>query len=310
MSSTAITTTRHRRGHSIYFTAASGPDRLSTLPSELALHILSLALSPACHALSKRLAALVDLLLYTSVSLHSRRELTLFLRKPDAFLAAHVKKLEMTCEGADEEIARIVRACAGARSIVIPATIAPFVAHPFTPAGPAPFELTLLSYINTTPKNSLSFYLPVGVTPEPIKPVKTNDAMFSALTHLRFCEPASFYASPSAAISALSPTLLGTLTHLQVARRGRANEQNDVEFTNDVRALLKERKNFECLVVTVFPSSVGAREDVRASDVWSMLEAVGREVGVGRLVVMEGVYGQWDDPAMWERAREEARRQA
>ncbi|TFK51004.1 hypothetical protein OE88DRAFT_1660196 [Heliocybe sulcata] len=310
MSSTATRTTRHRRGHSLYFTATSGPDRLSTLPSELAMHILSLALSPACHALSKRLAALVDLLLYTSVSLHTRRDLDLFLRKPAAFLAAHVKKLEVTCEGADEEVARVVRACSGARSLVVPATIAPFVARPFTPAGPAPFELTLMSYIDMTPKSSLSFYLPVGVVPEPVKPVETDPAMFSAVTHLRFCEPASVYATPSAAISTLCPALLGTLTHLQLARKARANEQNDIEFMEDVRALLEERKNLRCMVVTVFPSTAGAKEDVRAASVWSMLEAIRTDVGAGRLVIMEGVYGQWEDATVWERARDEARRQA
>ncbi|EPQ55145.1 hypothetical protein GLOTRDRAFT_138795 [Gloeophyllum trabeum ATCC 11539] len=329
---TTTTATTRTRGLSIYFTVPHGPDRFSSLPAELALRILELALAthkrplPALALISKRITALVDVLLYTAVTLATPKSIALFARtaasKPPAFLAAHVKKLAVTWTGpADDKleaaIARIARACTGLRALAVPPCVPVFAARPFTPAPPAPFELVLGSFLDLRPAERVpAFYLPAGAAPPPPQarkpPVKTEHAWFGAVTHLRFCEPPPFYAAPSEALAALTPGAMPGLTHLQLARRARANEDNDRAFVEDVRALLAARPALRALVVSVFPSvnTVPKMEDVTRSFIWGLLREMSMQDG--RLVVREGVYGEWTEgvegDAFWRGVREQQRR--
>ncbi|KAG6879924.1 hypothetical protein C0992_009588, partial [Termitomyces sp. T32_za158] len=69
---------------------------------------------------------------------------------------------------------------------------------------------------------------------------------FSNLTHLRICEPADVWCSPSAMVEAFGT--LPLLSHLQVARRANANQANDEGFALSISDLLASRPTLKTLV--------------------------------------------------------------
>ncbi|KDQ50849.1 hypothetical protein JAAARDRAFT_41635 [Jaapia argillacea MUCL 33604] len=331
MSTTTITSTTsstltRKRGLSLYFTTPQGQASfLLTLPSELILKILDLVIiynrrnASALASICKRISQLIDIILYTNVTLATPHKISLFhrttLTKPPGFISNHVKKLAVTWTGrmhshVENELARIVHTCSGCRVLALPPCDLPFTAsfpprtssyrdvkHITTSSPPSPFELVLGSYIDLAPKPILSFYLPAGSTSTPSSHRKPNPALFASLTHLRFCEPSDLYHSlPSVLDSFSSP--LSSLSHLHLCRRARANEDNDLAFTSDIRDCLRSRKTLKMMVVSIFPSLRREsqdrelmRKDIRESSIWLLLDEVAREDE--RLLVVDGEYGAW-----------------
>ena len=108
--------------------------------------------------------------------------------------------------------------------------------------SPRPSELVLSTYLRASS-------LPFGSAP--LAPLATR------LTHLIIASSPPRWCLPSTTTKLLGA--LHSLTHLALPRKANANEDNDLEFIDDIRALVQERQrpygSLECLVLVVEPYS-------------------------------------------------------
>lgn len=141
-----------------------------------------------------------------------------------------------------------------------------------------PSELILESYVDLSGESTFASATPDG-----------KHTSLSSITKLRVCEPGSGWDSPS---SFLRP-FLANLTHLHLCRRAFANEENDVEFLDDVRTFLLCASKLEMVAVSIFPSQLyeSVSESVTESNIWVALEDMAKDDE--RLCILQGKYGSW-----------------
>ncbi|TFY57731.1 hypothetical protein EVG20_g8423, partial [Dentipellis fragilis] len=125
---------------------------------------------------------------------------------------------------------------------------------------------------------------------------------YAGVTRLRIAEPGESWQAPREMLARLGP--LALLTHLQLARRAGANEDNDMTFVADVARILHARPTLKVLAVSVFPSYLRTLPDASAMDdddaeghecrqshIWGLLEELAKLDR--RLMVVRGSHGAW-----------------
>ncbi|KAG5342619.1 hypothetical protein C0989_012124 [Termitomyces sp. Mn162] len=228
----------------------------------------------------------LDVILYRTVVLDSTETLQLFHRtiqlKRPTFFADHVLRIVVT----DYNVAShrylndIIAACSGLRSLVIPSyKWSQIFLTESPPLDKSLQSITLRSFDPSNITNQRSSRLP---------------AMgFSNLTHLRICEPADVWCSPTTIVEAFGP--LPHLSHLQFARRANANQGNDERFALSISSLLATRSSLKMLVVGIFPAAFPTSNDapVQESEIWHLM----RELCCSdrRLILAPGRYEEWKD---------------
>ncbi|KAG1739120.1 uncharacterized protein EDB91DRAFT_1054175 [Suillus paluster] len=197
----------------------------------------------------------------------------------------------------NSDIADIITACSGARTIAIPSQWAPVLRDVRkTPGGSeggeAPnntTELLLGSYVDfaktcctippiaqwrasapSTPIRSLSA-TPSTTRPSTADPIMRHETtstsndpssatIFHRITHLCIAEPAYAWYSPLALLK-----VFPSLTHIALPRRAHANIENDELFIEDVKAILQEPR-MEVIVITIFPQILVGADKEQAAD--------------------------------------------
>lgn len=273
---------------------------ISWIPSELILDILEQAIlvsKPSAFALarvSKSISNFIDIILYRTVVLDSPQTIALFHRtvrtKSLTFLSERVKRLAVTWKpesyrtSTRQQVLAIIGACTGLLSLAVPSFPEPINLSSVTweTGRGCPSELSIQSYDDGACVWSPSL---------PDASLFSSPDITSPVTHLRVCEPGDTWHSPSSILSSFGP--LPELTHLQLSRRINSNEDNDLTFIEDVRAILHSRATLKMLVISVFPTPWLISRAVHQSNIWKQLSALRNEDS--RLVLMKGIYGMWKD---------------
>ncbi|KAG6841421.1 hypothetical protein C0991_011315 [Blastosporella zonata] len=277
MATLTITQVRQRRPRARTLSAIVANSLfISRLPTELFLLILEHAIlqcKPKDVALvSQAFRRGIDVILYRTVVIDSLKTLQLFHRtiqsKKPSFFADHVKNIVVI----DHDIAPhsyfsdILAACSGTRSLVIPSS------------STRPGNLWAKNY--TKDHGSIT------------RPPATM-GLLDALTHVRFCEPADIWCSPTAMVEALGA--LPNLSHLNFARRINANQANDKMFVRSISDVLVSRPILKMLVVSIFPEAFATdnHASIRDSEIWGQMCEL--RCADQRLVVVQGRYDEWKE---------------
>lgn len=266
---------------------------LLELPTELVLEVLGLSLIQSkpstLSSVSKATKSFVEHIIYRTVILDSARSVALFHkiieRRSANFLALHVKKLIISWSpiphsASARQIWDIVGACSsGLRSLALPNGFHPQSIAAVISSHEGLYELTIESYdeVDRLGRCASLHYLPAAF----------NGG--SNLTHLRICEPSMHWCSPAAILESFGQ--LPHLTHLQLARRIHANDENDIIFVEDICNLLYHRKTMRQVVVSIFPPSWSPCQSVEDSNIWALVQQAARDEP--RLHVAKGEHGSW-----------------
>lgn len=275
---------------------AVSSSQLLTLPAELLFDILEICVSNGkptmlatiCHLIY----GFVEDILYRTVVLDSNDAVDHFHRtiysKSPSFLTAHVKRLAFTWtpfpqSSSCQKVWDIIVACSGVKTLSLPPGYHPLslasVVHARGSTGVC--ELTMASYdeLDYMGRCTSLQYVP--------DTQRTREV--SSLTHLRVCEPSIAWCPPSSMLQSFGD--LPHLTHLQLARRAYANEDNDNTFLEDVSDTLHLRPNLQMLVVVIFPCLWAEEDDISQSSIWKKLSMMAE--ADGRLFITHGEYGAW-----------------
>ncbi|KAJ6491834.1 hypothetical protein C8R47DRAFT_1122017 [Mycena vitilis] len=322
---TQLQTPSRTRGRALSLTVVAKTAPLLDIPAELGLEILELGLThtpfTTLAAVSKAFSALISTILYRHVVLDSPEAISLFHRttksKTPHFLDTHVKNLAVTIEpwrfpsATRIELEGIIAACTGLRALSVPRP--GFLGRPLSnhhPHRTFPSEVTIQAF---------DAAIPFEWEDESAgSAVSTTAAHLSrSITHLRISEPGDTWHSPRSILAFFGAT--PHLTHLALARRMDANEDNDQVFVEEVGALLASTPKLRMLVVRIFPAHWPRYFDqavpATSSSIWASLAPVAE--ADKRLVLVSAGWedavtlkcvAQRSDPVrtdFWERSRKE-----
>ncbi|KAJ7594919.1 hypothetical protein C8J56DRAFT_821993 [Mycena floridula] len=296
MSTTVTQTqTQTRRLRSLSLRVINNFPPLFTLPAELILDILELSLvssKPSVLAcICRTVKTFIEAIIYRTVVLSAPKTVTLFHRTAEAksasFLASHVKKLVVTSNVVPHsqqarQIWEILTACRGLKTLALPAGF-----HPITLASilSAPCH-EALSELTIQACDELDQAGRVTSLHYPTKFILSPSASY--LTHLRICEPSQGWCSPASILDAFGP--LPNLTHLQLARRINANEENDALFMEDVTQILQSF-GLKVLIISIYAPAWAPSQSVEDSSIWKLIQEAAQDEP--RLMVAKGEYDAW-----------------
>ncbi|KAF7296099.1 hypothetical protein MKEN_01425100 [Mycena kentingensis (nom. inval.)] len=261
------------RALSLALAAAAKPAApLLDIPTELGIEILQFGLAHASidtlASVSRAFRACIDAILYKHVLLRTPKAVSLFARtarqRPD-LVRNLVKRLAVafpwgSSPATSIDIEYVIAACSGVRILSLP--------RPGLIASPClsrtlPSELTLQSFDFTR--------LDVARC--------SAHHLSTALTHLRISEPGDAWYAPSAIISFFGDA--PHLTHIALARRMEANEDNDAVFVADIQTILASRPQLRMVVVRIFPAHFplyyNPEAVVEDSAIWQVLSVLAEE---------------------------------
>ncbi|KAJ7270023.1 hypothetical protein B0H12DRAFT_1094083 [Mycena haematopus] len=297
------------RALSLAIVAALRTAPLLDIPTELGLEILELSLThtpfSTLAAVSRAFAALISTILYRHIIIDSVETMSLLYRttrtKSPDFLDAHIKTLAVTIQpwrftpAMIIELEGIITACTGLRALSVtrPGTLGEPLSHRVLPS-----EVTIQSFDVSPPFQSVRS----GARFTPSAPSSAAAGHLSAsITHLRISEPGDTWHSPLSILAFFGST--PHLTHLALARRMDANEDNDQVFVDEVSMLLASRRNLKMIVVRIFPAhwphyfDDGNTSCAESSSIWTALVSVAQ--ADSRLILISEGFNCPPDSVSW-----------
>ncbi|KAG0702862.1 hypothetical protein DFH29DRAFT_1044613 [Suillus ampliporus] len=299
---------------------------------------------------SRRLHNLANTVLYRTVVLDREKDVLLFRRTVDgareagmsaktgevaitsAFLQNAVKRLAIThapmytdltfvftllnpgTKVSNSDIAAIITACSGARTIAIPSQWALVLFSSALMSISPKHACTIPPIARWRPSAPSTPIHSLPATPSTTRPSTPDHIMrhdsasasnnpssatiFHHITHLCIAEPAYAWCSPLALLK-----VFPSLTHVALPRRAHANTENDKLFMEDVKAILQEPR-MEVIVITIFPQILARADkehvadhdasrslDIKDSTIWLAAEELRKRDG--RLFIVNGHTGSW-----------------